>query len=58
LDTTHIEENKALCPEISLQLRKKLVGGAEEQIALQFTEDRLVAVLSEYLSLRVKAVGL
>jgi uncharacterized protein YbcI len=54
----HIEENKALCPEISLQLRKELIGSAKEQIPLQLTEDRLVAVLSEYLSLRFKTAGL
>jgi hypothetical protein len=58
LDATHIEENKAFCPEIGLQLRKKLVCGAEEQIALQLTEDRLVAVLSEDLPLRIKTAGL
>ena len=31
---THIEKNEALCTEISFQLRKKLIRGAEEQIAL------------------------
>ena len=46
LNAAHVEEYEALCPQIILEQGKELVSGAEEQVALEFAEDPLVAVLA------------
>ena len=57
LDVAHVQQQEAAGSQVGFKLAEELVGGAEEQVALQFAEDRLIAVAMEYLPLGRLAAG-